>query len=213
MDHPPDDTGQPSINVLPSLLGPPSPASFVTVSGATTMSCSENEINKKKRFTKAQCRSQPTCFKCGNAHVGESCTVREDEISCLHCLSRHTATRKLCPELDRQKRIKISMTEKSISYTEASKKHSIGKSYANAATSSLSNPTAQKSQLTHFRVPGFVCIRDNRSDGYSSAAVLIRNHTPFSPVGIPAHGDGFQAVIVKFDGTTFLSLYIALPCL
>ncbi|GBP65633.1 hypothetical protein EVAR_47238_1 [Eumeta japonica] len=60
---------------------------------------------------KAQCTSQPRCLECGNEHIGESCTVREDEVSYLQCLGRHTATSKLCPELDRQKRIKISMAE------------------------------------------------------------------------------------------------------
>ncbi|GBP33544.1 hypothetical protein EVAR_28699_1 [Eumeta japonica] len=64
---------------------------------------------------------------------------------------------------------------------------------------------------SHFRMPGIVRLRDDRSDGYSGAYVFIRNHTPFSPVGIPAHGGGFQAVAVKVEGTTFLFLYIASP--
>ncbi|GBP22615.1 Probable RNA-directed DNA polymerase from transposon X-element [Eumeta japonica] len=42
MDDPPDDTGRPPTNFLPSLLAPPSPASFVTVSDATTMSSKLN---------------------------------------------------------------------------------------------------------------------------------------------------------------------------
>ncbi|GBP34965.1 hypothetical protein EVAR_28430_1 [Eumeta japonica] len=58
MDDPLDDTGQPPTNVLPSLLAPPSPASFVTVSDATTMSCSEDEINKKKRLSKKRARKE-----------------------------------------------------------------------------------------------------------------------------------------------------------
>ncbi|GBP66583.1 Mediator of RNA polymerase II transcription subunit 9 [Eumeta japonica] len=45
MDDPPDDTDQPTTNVLPSFLDPPSPPSFVTVSDATFMSASEDEIN------------------------------------------------------------------------------------------------------------------------------------------------------------------------
>ncbi|GBP03919.1 hypothetical protein EVAR_74722_1 [Eumeta japonica] len=243
MDDPPDDTAQLPIYVLPSFSAPPSPAPFVTISHARTTTCSEDEINEKKRLskkrahkerhrtnsklnitgssrppslndvpflthlsaigptqpsfathsdstspstksegrsvlhpvsfgkilqstndkdivngsvkrigrnciafsfldsiainifmlpqrvflcynalsvelytyptiqcysccryghTKAQCRHQPRCFKCGNAHIGESCTVREcrDEVSYLHCLSRYTATSKLCPKLD-----------------------------------------------------------------------------------------------------------------
>ncbi|GBP24862.1 Platelet glycoprotein 4 [Eumeta japonica] len=34
-----------------------------------------------------------------------------------------------------------------------------------------------------------------------------------SPVGIPTHGDGYQAVTVKGESTTFLSLYIVSPSL
>ncbi|GBP61813.1 hypothetical protein EVAR_88737_1 [Eumeta japonica] len=35
---------------------------------------------------------------------------------------------------------------------------------------------------SHFRMPGFVCRKGDRSDGYGGAAVFIRNHTPFSLV-------------------------------
>ncbi|GBP60814.1 hypothetical protein EVAR_85075_1 [Eumeta japonica] len=276
MDDPPDDTGQPPTNVLPSLLAPPSLASFVTVSDATTMYCSEDEINKKKSsqppslndvpflphlsikgstqpslatpdstspsaikieaFPSASCVlhpvsfgkilqsakvkdivngsvkrirrnyialsfltptaantfrckpllavkglsafipsfnitrlglvrgvpsdwtpegilgciavpegcAQPRCFKCNNVHIDESCAVRDDEVSCLHCLGQHTTISKLCSELDRQKRIKISMAKDSIFYSETSKKHSsMCKSYANAAASFFSNPSTQ----------------------------------------------------------------------
>ncbi|GBP61811.1 Cytosolic carboxypeptidase Nna1 [Eumeta japonica] len=66
INDPPGDTGQPPTNVLSSLLVPPSPASFVTVSDAATMSCSENEINKKKGLSKkrAQDQSFPFCWQC-----------------------------------------------------------------------------------------------------------------------------------------------------
>ncbi|GBP62280.1 hypothetical protein EVAR_8619_1 [Eumeta japonica] len=91
---------------------------------------------------------EPRCFECGNAHIDESCTVREDEVPCLHCLCRHIATSKLCPEVDRQKRNKISMAEESIFYSKASKQYlSTGKSYTNAASSSLSDPSDQELQL------------------------------------------------------------------
>ncbi|GBP62335.1 Probable RNA-directed DNA polymerase from transposon X-element [Eumeta japonica] len=52
---------------------------------------------------------------------------------------------------------------------------------------------------SQFRVPSFVCFRDDRSDGYGGTAMLIRNHTPFPPI------------VVKVEGATFLSLYIASP--
>ncbi|GBP70589.1 hypothetical protein EVAR_54399_1 [Eumeta japonica] len=55
--------------------------------------------------------------------------------------------------------------------------------------------------------------KDERSDRYGGTAVLIRNHIPIPPVGIPAHGYDLQAVSVKVEDTTFLSLYIASPFL
>ncbi|GBP35343.1 hypothetical protein EVAR_20716_1 [Eumeta japonica] len=64
-------------------------------------------------------------------------------------------------------------------------------------------------KCSHFRVPGFVCLRDDTSGGYGGVVVPIRNHNPFSPFGTPAHGNGLQAVAVKVEGTTFLSLDIA----
>ncbi|GBP40001.1 Nucleoside diphosphate kinase [Eumeta japonica] len=63
-------------------------------------------------------------FKCGNAHLGESCAMEEDEVSYLHCSGRHTAASKVFPEPDRQKHIKISLAEESISISQAFKKTS-----------------------------------------------------------------------------------------
>ncbi|GBP68227.1 hypothetical protein EVAR_50372_1 [Eumeta japonica] len=54
----PDDMGQPSTNVLSSLLVPPSRTSFVTVCDATIMSCSEDEINKTKRLSEKRARKE-----------------------------------------------------------------------------------------------------------------------------------------------------------
>ncbi|GBP91776.1 hypothetical protein EVAR_90736_1 [Eumeta japonica] len=58
MDSPPDDTGQPPTNVLPFLLAPLSPSSFVNVSDAITMSCSEDDINKKIRLSRKRVRKE-----------------------------------------------------------------------------------------------------------------------------------------------------------
>ncbi|GBP81081.1 Transposon Tf2-9 polyprotein [Eumeta japonica] len=51
--------------------------------------------------------------------IGESCTVREDEVSCLHWADIPLLAN--CPQLERQKRIKISLAKESIFYSEASK--------------------------------------------------------------------------------------------
>ncbi|XP_026746182.1 uncharacterized protein LOC113507525, partial [Trichoplusia ni] len=73
----------------------------------------------KYGHTKTQCRSKPRCYLCGAEHFGDSCTV--DEPKCLYCDGRHNANSQQCPEYSRQRNIKICMSEKNISYSEAAK--------------------------------------------------------------------------------------------
>ncbi|XP_052745970.1 uncharacterized protein LOC128199646 [Bicyclus anynana] len=68
---------------------------------------------------KLQCRSKPRCFKCGQEHFGESCQLTENALSCVLCTGKHQATYKDCPEHQRQRNIKIMMSENNISYIEA----------------------------------------------------------------------------------------------
>ncbi|GFG29647.1 hypothetical protein Cfor_12613, partial [Coptotermes formosanus] len=69
--------------------------------------------------TKAACRSKPRCFRCSKEHLGDSCEVTESGASCAHCLGRHFATNRSCPEQERQRSIKVVMAQQSISYVEA----------------------------------------------------------------------------------------------
>ncbi|KPJ07796.1 hypothetical protein RR48_12638 [Papilio machaon] len=39
--------------------------------------------------TKVQCRSKPRCYKCGQAHTGDTCKVEEDSGSCCLCSGMH----------------------------------------------------------------------------------------------------------------------------
>lgn len=90
--------------------------------------------------TKIQCRSLPRCYKCGQAHTGETCNISEDKATCCHCSGSHFATSKSCPELDRQKRIKRSMAESCISYVEANKIHPpVVRSYADITSNHASS--------------------------------------------------------------------------
>lgn len=86
--------------------------------------------------TKVQCRSKPRCYKCGQNHTGDSCSVESDSASCCLCTGFHFATSQSCPELARQKAIKKSMAQDCISYAEASKFHpAVSKSYADVLVS------------------------------------------------------------------------------
>lgn len=81
--------------------------------------------------TKVQCRSKPRCFRCGQEHTGESCKVDDDNITCCLCSGSHTAISKSCPELKRQRSIKIHMAQNCVSYAEASKHFpSVSKSFS-----------------------------------------------------------------------------------
>lgn len=70
--------------------------------------------------TMAHCRSGPRCFRCGESHLGLSCSVEENEAFCVMCSGSHFANSLMCPELSRQRNIKSTMAERSISYNEAS---------------------------------------------------------------------------------------------
>lgn len=102
--------------------------------------------------TKSQCRSRPRCFKCGDEHTPESCSVIVENGKCFHCSGRHFATSRTCPEFTRQQNIKISMAHSCISYAEAAKIHpSVSKSYADVTASPPSQPSNH-----HLPSPNFV---------------------------------------------------------
>lgn len=87
---------------------------------------------------KTQCRSLPRCYKCGQGHSGDKCSVDDDDACCCLCKGNHIATSRKCLEYERQRAIKESMAKECISYAEASKQHApISRiSYADALLSS-----------------------------------------------------------------------------
>lgn len=62
-----------------------------------------------------------------------------------------------------------------------------------------------------FRVHGFTCLRDDRTDGYGGVAILVARSVIFSHIPIPAHSDFISAVAVRVNNTSFLSIYIPDP--
>lgn len=100
--------------------------------------------------TKVQCRSKPRCYKCGQAHTADSCTVEEGRAFCCLCSGSHFAISKCCPELDRQKRIKKTMAESCISYAEANKLHPpVSKSFSEVVSSSSQPSLLNKAPSPH----------------------------------------------------------------
>lgn len=81
--------------------------------------------------TKTKCNSRPRCYKCGQGHTGEVCSVEDDSAHCCLCSGLHFATNKKCPEYERQTKIKLYMAQRCVSYAEASKVHEpVSKSFA-----------------------------------------------------------------------------------
>lgn len=86
-----------------------------------------------------QCRSAARCLKCGLGHKSDTC---EDVVpkNCLNCKGNHLTTQlTLCPEFQRQKRIKNTMAQVNLSYSEASD-----------LTPRISYSDAVKSGTTHY---------------------------------------------------------------
>lgn len=149
--------------------------------------------------TKMQCRSKPRCFKCGQEHTADSCSIEDDCSSCCLCSGSHYATSKSCPEFNRQKRIKQSMAECCISYSEACKLHpQVSKSYADVIATSRPSPVIGKmpppssSNMT-YRKTVLLKPRSARqpSKGYDQAAhqQLIKNYD----MPPPANGSALKA--------------------
>lgn len=108
--------------------------------------------------TKEKCRSLPRCYRCGDSHTGDSCSVDPQQGYCCNCPQGlgmgHFANSKVCPEFNRQAAIKKTMADEHISYSEASGRHIrvLQKSYANVTfTPPPQGPTSYKK--TVFRNP------------------------------------------------------------
>ncbi|CAH2087297.1 unnamed protein product [Euphydryas editha] len=154
------------------------------------------QCNNCCRFghVKAQCRSKPRCFKCSQMHEGETCSVQS--LSCLFCSGAHAANDNSCPEHSRQKAIKLVMSQESISYLEASARF------------------PQETWLrpgTSFRLPGYVCLRDDRSDGKAGSAILVSRKCTYSFIPTSPHSDSLNVVVVRVLNVSFVSVYIPVP--
>ena len=95
----------------------------------------------------SKCRSKIRCFRCGQEHTGESCTVADNMSTCILCRGNHKATDAKCPEHSRQKAIKIVMSQDNISYSEAALRFpSPSRLYSNVTSSSPLEANSQLSQ-------------------------------------------------------------------
>lgn len=101
---------------------------------------------------KSQCRSKPRCYKCAEAHTGESC--ESAVISCVNCSGHHFANNNTCPEFLRQKSIKMVMSQDKLSYPEAAQRFNPSQpSYAQVCQKNVTLPlhlSRQSSQSSSY---------------------------------------------------------------
>lgn len=70
--------------------------------------------------TKGQCKGSKVCKKCGQAHEEDLC--QETSQFCIYCKnSDHSSTSKLCPQHEKQKKIKVTMSDFNLTFKEAEK--------------------------------------------------------------------------------------------
>lgn len=127
---------------------------------------------------RSQCRSTPKCFKCGQGHSGDSCSVEEDSVFCCQCLGSHFATSRKCPEYSRQKSIKESMAKNCISYAEAIKLHPpITKLYAEVVSANVTSPSLNPPVFNYTVSPN----KNNNTTSYKKT-VFRKPVTPQKPL-------------------------------
>lgn len=150
---------------------------------------------------KSQCRSTPRCYKCGQNHTGDTCSIEEELISCCLCKGLHIATSKKCPEFERQRSIKDSMARSCISYMEASKLHPpVSKLFSDVL---ISSPPSTKGPALEKHIP-----LHNKQTSYKKT-IFLKPHTP------PRVRQGYDQTahhsLVKDYNQTFTTNGIAIP--
>lgn len=72
------------------------------------------------------CKATERCSMCAGDHADKDCTTEQADRKCIHCKGAHSARANfktnVCPEFDRQKRIKNLMVEENITFYEAKTK-------------------------------------------------------------------------------------------
>lgn len=144
---------------------------------------------------KSQCRSTPKCYKCGQSHSGDTCSVEEESVSCCLCSGSHYATSKKCPEYTRQRTIKETMAKSCISYAEAVKLHPpISKSYADVL---LSVPSYSNKTTPTFIPNNSIEVANNKISSYKKT-VFRRPSSP-TPRGKGYDRAAHEAIIKDYN--------------
>lgn len=62
-----------------------------------------------------------------------------------------------------------------------------------------------------FNIPGYICLREDRFDGYGGVAILIKKSVNFTQINFPssAYSDIINVIGIKIDNIAILSIYLS----
>lgn len=63
----------------------------------------------------------------------------------------------------------------------------------------------------NFKVSQYLCVREDRTDGYAGVALLVHNTIPFDHIPIANHSIDFSIIAVSINKICFVSVYIPHP--
>jgi ribonuclease HI len=63
----------------------------------------------------------------------------------------------------------------------------------------------------NFKISGYSCLREDRSDSYGGVAILIKHSIPFTHIPIPSHSTDFSIIAADINNICFVSIYIPHP--
>lgn len=158
---------------------------------------------------KAQCRFESCCVRCGGkGHIKDSCSA--SSAICLWCSGNHLATDKVCPEFQRQKAIKLVMSQECVSFVEAAGRFPssrANKSFASVVARS-SPPLFSQSQC----VPSPPASSSQQS--YRKTVWVPRHSRPASSAGFDraAHSSIVSSPVSELPNGSALSSQFRSPC-
>ncbi|KAJ0172469.1 hypothetical protein K1T71_002741 [Dendrolimus kikuchii] len=145
-----------------------------------------------------KCRSKPRCYKCGQAHTGNACTIHVENAYCCLCTGHHYAIDKNCAEHNRQKLIKKKMSEDNVSYSEAATLFPpVLRSYSDVARTMFASPQSPSKTPTR---PQVISTTSPQSpSGQSHRRTIYASPKPRSPLAPGYDRAAHQALITQRD--------------
>jgi ribonuclease HI len=63
----------------------------------------------------------------------------------------------------------------------------------------------------NFKISGYSCLREDRSDCFGGVAILVKHSIPFNHIPLPNHSTDFSIIAADINNICFVSIYIPHP--